>query len=244
MKAKALIVLIGHKARNGKDTLAKGLYKYLNRYYKDKINYGIIHWADALYEEVNYDENYDFPLLFIEGDYLYLRHNKPLTISPSYMVYKKNEMPKLYEYAKNKKKMYFGMKEKDPILLQLWGTNFRRNLDQDWWVKKGNATIKKVIENSSKPVIIMVPDTRFKNELENAYKGWRTIYIEVERYVNNKRYIDPNRDKNHPSEIELDFITDLIDNETYYLIRAENTKSLISKGIKIIKPFIKEMLNE
>ena len=55
---KVVVLGIGHKARHGKDTLAK--------YITEKLKTGIcltIHWADALKEEVM-NKSREFPLIY------------------------------------------------------------------------------------------------------------------------------------------------------------------------------------
>jgi len=50
-----MIIGLGHRARNGKDTVAKMLKEQLQ-------NVEIIHWADGVYEECE-NKNSDYPLI-------------------------------------------------------------------------------------------------------------------------------------------------------------------------------------
>ena len=54
-------------------------------------------------------------------------------------------------------------KEQFRLLMQWWGTEFRRNMvDKDYWIKKVQSWIDKHPEVD----VILIPDLRFKNEIE------------------------------------------------------------------------------
>lgn len=81
------------------------------------------------------------------------------------------------------------------LILQGWGTDFRRNLNgKDYWIKQWLNTALKFPDNS----IVVCPDVRFKNELnilnELNAKVWRVV-----RPSDSFEELD-----NHPSERDLD----------------------------------------
>ena len=99
---------------------------------------------------------------------------------------------------------YWGMDDKDSEILQIWGTDIRRNyFDPDYWV---NRLEKKLHAISSLPGnhLVLIPDTRFLNEvgLIKYYKGY---YIEIIRLnADGTQYLASDRDPQHRSETELD----------------------------------------
>ncbi|MCP4727084.1 MAG: hypothetical protein GY863_18745, partial [bacterium] len=127
---KRIIIGIGSKARQGKDTAAE--------YLEEKYGCKVIHFADALYDECRnsnilyktetntlylktYNEEYfelpDPPLIFLE----WLKEK----------AVPKNDLP--YDADL----FYGGMTGKEGTLLQFWGTEFRRKqFDWDYWVDK------------------------------------------------------------------------------------------------------------
>jgi hypothetical protein len=136
------------------------------------------------------------------------------------------------------------MEEKDPEILQFWGTDFRRNkCDENYWVKQVAKKIRDIIsqQNSGLAMIDMehhfflIPDTRFKNEQQFIKKEFfnRGLFVKVERYnLDGTQFLDPSRDPKHPSETDLD------DVEADYTIKAnsgdfkkmtEETEKLIAK---------------
>ena len=91
--------------------------------------------------------------------------------------------------------IYTGMKSKDSILLQFWGTDFRRKVcGWDFWLKK----IEKILTADSEKNFCL-PDTRFVNEakLIKSLGGyvWRVIRPD---------YNVTDRKTSHTSETELD----------------------------------------
>lgn len=189
------IIGIGHKARNGKDTLANILKDIFTLRYDYKAE--IFHWADGLYEEVR-NKSRQIPLiiqrtnLFNEKEYFVLAN------ADTGRIVKLNdqESAMISEIFEQRNiSYYWGMDEKDPLILQFWGTNFRRTRDPNYWVK---YTLNKI--NKSDCNIAIIPDTRFINEAKKV-----DYLIEIQRFhEDGTRYIDANRDPEHRSEIELD----------------------------------------
>lgn len=196
-----MMIGLGHRARNGKDTVANILKEKLN-------NVEIIHWADEVYEEC-FNKEAIYPLIKLEVD-------TPNKVYYSVLLDKETgereaisniSDPFLHKiFVERNIKEYFKMEKKDPEILQFWGTNFRRTLcDSNYWIKltlkKANIFAKSM--NGATGMII-ISDTRFVNEAE-ALKTNKGFYIKVVR--NNKdgsQYISKDRDPNHPSESELE----------------------------------------
>jgi len=194
-----MLIGFGHRARNGKDAVAN--------YLKEKLgNVEIIHWADGVYEEcTNADSPY--PLIiqeFVTSEKTYYTVLADKNTGARYAI-SNLEDPYLHQIFVNRNiSEYQGMTEKDPEILQFWGTNYRRrHCDPQYWV---NLTIEKTksIAENLQDGYILIPDTRFKNEVE-ALRLNGGYYIKVVRTnIDGSQYIADDRDPNHPSEAELE----------------------------------------
>lgn len=189
---KKLVIGIGNKARQGKDTVAKLL--------NEKIcNSVVLHFADALYTEVR-NVNTDCPLIVNHGGTYFIYDCN----TNKYIITDCSKEPQFFNTWIREKTgeygVYNGMIEKDGILLQWWGTDFRRKQDDKYWINQ----MDKLIEHCSYNVIF-IPDTRFYNEHEFVVEDWNGIYVQVKRYDNNERFITTDRDAKHESETQLDF---------------------------------------
>ena len=91
----------------------------------------------------------------------------------------------------------YGMKDKDPILLQKIGMA-RRAEDPDYWVKRAFDSIPKGTN------LVIFTDVRFKNEAACIKdEGGHTIEV-VRLNEDGTRYYATDRPKDHPSETDLD----------------------------------------
>jgi len=185
-----MILGLGHRARSGKDYVAE----YLSKQYGFKI----LHFATAVKREVS------------ECLIIYNTHTGLIDIFEPSQRFNINPTNALIEFLiekgiRNKHLIkYKGSNKKEPILLQWWGTDFRRAQDEDYWVDQLNIEIQKLIKKNDK-VNIVVPDTRFPNEvrfIKSFYKGevWKIVRLNKDGSV----YISPDRDPNHISECALD----------------------------------------
>lgn len=217
-----MIIGLGHKARQGKDTVAK--------YLEERYGFVIIRFADALYEEcknmkivinlaIFEPENEDCAQIYVYGDLVEEFYGEDIP----------KEVHELFDRTDPKDLSvgvecyaYNGMKQKDSALLQWWGMEFRRKQDEDYWVKIVrdkivDLAINKVIEESKNyeeltELNIVIPDTRFRNECK-MIKDFGGEVWKVERYDRDPDagyvyivpYIDSSRDSNRPSEIDLDY---------------------------------------
>lgn len=183
-----MIVGIGHKARQGKDTAAEFL--------KGKYGFIIIHFADALYEEcencnILYNESDNiFYIKSYDEDYYSFKN------PPDYIIdWIKSNGDKESGLPFNAEWIYKGMEDKNGTLLQFWGTEFRRKtVDWNYWVNKVKDVTDKEPDRD-----YVIPDTRFKNEAQ-FIKGsggeiWKIIRPD---------YNQIDRDPSHKSEVDLD----------------------------------------
>ena len=184
-----MIIGIGHKARQGKDTAGDFL--------KNKYGLILIHFADILYDECR-----KATILYSEVDNrFYMKTNDEVEYysfpnPPDFM----KEWIKINGVSEEGlpfdcKWIYRGMKEKDGTLLQFWGTEFRRKrFEWDYWVNK----VKDIIERDPHKDYV-IPDTRFKNEAEFIKKAGGEVWKIIRSNFN---YID--RNPSHKSEVDLD----------------------------------------
>lgn len=183
-----MILGIGSKARQGKDTAAEFLIS--------KYGFILIHFADALYDEcrncnILYNESENiFYMKCYDEDYHKFK-NPPEHIK---MWIKSNGI-KESNLPFGAQLIYIGMKNKDSTILQFWGTEFRRKMfNWDYWV---NKVKEKIEENPDKDYVI--PDTRFKNEArfvkDCGGEVWQVI---------RPNYNEIDRDPSHTSEVDLD----------------------------------------
>lgn len=209
MSKQIFIIGVGHRARQGKDTIANFMKEL-------KTNVHILHFADALYEEVANKER-KYPLItrtryahFDDGhnvdfDWIYAI----LTDAKrgKYLLFKDTEVKILHALFNQRNiNTYWGMTEKDAPMLQFWGTEFRRSQNENYWILRVQDKIDKIrLETKalSDNVWIVISDTRFKNEV-NFIKSCGGYYIRVVRInKDGSQFIDTSRDPNHPSEIDV-----------------------------------------
>lgn len=184
---KQILIGLGSRARQGKDYAAAHLHKLFPN------DTAIFHWADALYGEVANKER-KYPLIVDRGNKFDLLTDPNLG---EYCSLSKIKTPELETLLFDRGiTEYWGMDEKDSPILQFWGTDFRRTFfGMDYWITR---TITKIKESGVR--FALIPDTRFVNELEKV-----DYYISLIRNNHDgTRFYDDSRDKDHPSEANLD----------------------------------------
>lgn len=174
--SETIVVGFGHKARNGKNTAVSTIIEK----FKDTYDIREYSFAAALKREVNEAAGAcgGLPQL-IE----WLSREIGL---PAYV--KLDPNPDMTDPM--------CPQGKHRTLLQWWGTEYRRNNDEEYWVKKLAATIK-----ADNPQFALISDMRFPNELawveSHLSGGWS---VKVTR----QGYLDKNIKADHPSETALD----------------------------------------
>lgn len=206
------IVGLGHKAQQGKDTLAAHLIEKLGpreegkfgpyfpidirRYaFGDELKVEVFDWLQSNAFVEAYFSPFLLPEVFI-GDFYWNR------------TYSRGE--KIAFVDKNKLILR--------PLLQKWGTEFRRTQDPDYWVKKILARIQE-----EKPQVAFLTDMRFLNE---------TNICDVQ--VNVVRSIQTTIIPTHQSETELDTFS------YPYTIVGESVEDLKKKGFDLVEGLLQE----
>jgi hypothetical protein len=192
-----LILGLGNKARHGKDSFAKAIDAYYALQNGAAAKHGLSTYkpvmiqqhafADALYKEVN-DE------LKRRGDSLWI--NRQIWVGPTRSNFV--TLPDWVQPTPDAEVSTRAPYGKHPLLLQWWGTEFRRSQDPLYWVTKWKAGI------NPKANIVLATDMRFINEAL-AVKDVGGSTVRVSRLnLDGTPFVDTSRDPNHPSEIELD----------------------------------------
>lgn len=185
-----VIIGLGNRARHGKDTAAEAIMQHASKMLYPTLKYS---WALPLREETNAFLLTKQGELFVAGLPAYVKAENGDIMIPDWVKPTPNAEPV--------KDMPFGKHSK---LLQWWGTDYRRhNSGWNYWVNKGQAAIN-AFGDKYKNGIVLVPDTRFENELDAVYR-YGGITIQCNRLNDDGTpFRDPARDANHPSETELD----------------------------------------
>lgn len=228
---KIILLGFGHRARNGKDTVANMLKEKLD-------NVEIIHWADGVYEEC-INANSTYPLIvqeFVTKTKSYYSVLQDKKTGDRFAISSQTD-PYLHKIFMDRKiTEYQGMDLKDAEILQFWGTNYRRTFcDKDYWV---NLTINKARDIAEKMSsgFILIPDTRFKNEVDSIRMNGG-YYIKVIRTKKDgTQFISDDRDPTHPSEAELN------DYPAEVTLKAFDVTELKTQVEKFIDGFIAPIL--
>jgi len=208
-----MIIGIGHKMRQGKDTLAD--------YISMKYGFEKVAFASVLKDEVSSEI---FPIIY------YYKYTKLLVLSDKYQnrfeMYSNTPYKDIYnsflKYLNNTNKyesddiiVKTGVKEKDRELLQIWG-DFRRT------VYGKNYFVDRVMARSCGRDIV-ISDVRFRNEAEEIKKRYG-ILIKVQGRKIEEKFT------NHVSENDLnDFKFD------YEIDNSGSFKNLYLQADRIMK---------
>lgn len=174
-----LILGLGNKARQGKDTAAEAIAKWA---YDAGIPCMRLAFADALRREVT-------EAIYRAGSPEQLLNDgpEPGVVIPAWVTLEADPVrEELLPHGKH------------PKLLQWWGTEYRRGDNPNYWVD----IWKQVVSHSEG--IIIAPDTRFMNEAW-AITEMGGYTINVRRLnIDGTQYFANDRAFDHPSEINLD----------------------------------------
>lgn len=192
----SLIFGFGHKAKHGKDTVAKFIQEARGKEYDIRV----YSFAKELKDEVNTNA------LQARGmKNLFATKNGGNIDVLEYMQTNGNfvELPEWVQYEENPDMS-------DPLcplgkqrtLLQWWGTEFRRSIEPDYWVMKLSERLEK-----DKPEIAFITDVRFPNEVKFVRE-----YGDVIKVV---RQGIPSVNT-HASELALDYMSDADWNAVIY----------------------------
>lgn len=213
-----MIIGLGHnKAQQGKNTIAK--------YLQDKYGFTIIRFSDALYEECKNCNIFLWDYMDSEREVkIYsnnLRDNMGRLKAFDYKelpLYFQKWLLKNCRWERNWDNWYNGMKEKDSVLLQWWGTDFRRKyFGEDYWINvvknkinilrryidiknNGSMIVLRTTYISLESINIVIPDCRFKNEAQMV-KDFGGEVWNVRRYKWKKHIVK----HNIPETIEYSF---------------------------------------
>jgi len=224
------IIAIGHKARQGKDTLANSLRVSLIKkgYTVKKIGF-----ADALYEEcrrmtISIDEK-------AENKFIFNLYGVSIVVPMDNL---EDDFLDWWDKVRGRNSIYQGMRDKDPFILQWWGTDFRRKQNVHYWTGRLWEYCKNV---QPKPDFILISDCRFRNEAdfvkEQGGEVWR-----IRRVVYNEegtfQLVNLDRDHLHQSEIDLDNF------EFDITINADSVVMLEQQGEQILQELLQDGITE
>ena len=152
----------GYRARSGKDTAVAEIIKQRSKVY-DIRKYS---FADALRQEVVQAmfSAGGWPQLF--GTWAFVQANGNFVELPEWVRQGYEEYPEVngqYPFGKQR------------AMLQWWGTEYRRSIDTDYWVKQLAKQIEK-----EKPQYALITDMRFPNEMEYV-RSSHGVTIKVDR---------------------------------------------------------------
>lgn len=121
-----------------------------------------------------------------------------------------------------------GMKDKDPVLLQRVGAE-RRQQDSEYWIKRAFDKIDKATG------LVLITDVRYQNEAEYIKKQGGFV-TRVQRLIDGKPFISPDRPADHPSEIELDnYVFD------FYLTNVNGHEALIGEQAITLAEYLRSL---
>jgi len=174
-----LLVGLGHKAQQGKDTFAqacKDIYGHV-------LDIRLHSFADPLREEVRNEAIRLFSMRFPAAEFDPSVALRLLCDACGVHFEENSEVNADYPWGRQR------------ALHQYWGTEFRRHQDEHYWTKKAEEIIVKARESRADAVIFR--DMRFFNEYDLVEKhGGMRVKIFRPGYLSKTRH--------HVSETELD----------------------------------------
>lgn len=197
MSIESLVLGFGHRARHGKDTVAAEIIKRRNGNGPGWYDVRGYSFAKELKDEVNKNAMMAggmirlFDSIYRAEGSGYMQTNGNLIQLPDWVQYEPQPdmSDPLCPYGKQR------------TLLQWWGTEYRRSVDPDYWVKRLAARLE-----ADKPEIALLTDMRFPNEMSFVQEYGDAIKVE-RRNPDGTLYAAPGLVP-HPSEEALAHVPD------------------------------------
>lgn len=174
----------GHRARSGKDTAAATIIKSHDEMYIKRYGFG-----DELKREVTQAALSAGGMKNLFGTWEFYRADGAFVELPQWVLDGYEENPDMSDP--------FCPLGKQRTLLQWWGTEFRRSVDDQYWLKKLLSNVSK-----DKPEVALITDVRFPNELQFV-KDLKGETVRVDRPTLAKL-----SNASHPSEQALANVPD------------------------------------
>jgi hypothetical protein len=193
----SLIFGFGHRARHGKDTVAAEIVKRRAGNGPGWYDVRVYSFAKELKDEVN-KAAWVGEVGWCFKDLIDLGRCKGLQQTNGNWI----KLPDWVQYETNpdmSDPLCPGGKQR--TLLQFWGTEYRRSVDPDYWVKRLAARLEK-----DKPEIALLTDMRFPNEMQFVQEYGDAIKVE-RRNPDGSLYVAPGVIP-HPSEEALAHLKD------------------------------------
>lgn len=198
MAIQSILFGFGYRARSGKDTAAAEIVAKRNSSELDVRSYS---FAAELKREVNENAMKSGGMIRLfdpglyEQDGGYMQTNGNILRLPEWVQYDPNPdmTDPLCPYGKQR------------TLLQWWGTEYRRNVETDYWVKRLAARLEE-----EQPEIALITDMRFPNEINFVEEYGDTIKV-------NRPGLPP---ATHASETVLDSVPD---NDWDFILENDST---------------------
>lgn len=204
-----MVIGISGKPRRGKDLLAKAMAK--------DFHFTVIHFADALYREIEsmhtithvghwWGDWVDIDGIKYTSQRLCDKVGEWLTEAQKTQTNRRGIYAE-YKCGDVKVRSYKDHQavQKDPLMLQWWGTEYRRSqFGMNYWVEKLDDEVRHMAQDGSRGMLarrIIVADVRFKNEA-----AWVKTQVDgrLVRVNSNKPFEATGRDDNHIAETDLD----------------------------------------
>lgn len=224
MSVESIVFGFGHRARHGKDTVAAEIIKQRGADY-DVRSYS---FAKELKDEVNQCAMKSGGMINLFAPGLYdpmggfMQANGNFLPLPEWVKYESNPdmSDPLCPYGKQR------------TLLQWWGTEYRRSIDENYWVGRVAARLE-----ADKPEIALMTDMRFPNEMQFVQQYGHAI--KVERLdADGNIYVAPGITP-HPSEEAL---AHLKDEEWDAILHNTGTlEELKLTGLRLFDLFMEEV---
>lgn len=169
MAIESVLIGFGHRARHGKDAVAAEIIKRRSGNGPGWYDIRKYSFAKELKQEVNKNalQSGGMHRLFDDGLRIegagYMQTNGNIIALPDWVQYDPNPDMSDPDCPLGKQR----------TLLQWWGTEYRRNVDPDYWIKRLTERLEE-----EKPEIALITDMRFPNEFQFVLQYGETVKVE------------------------------------------------------------------